>query len=113
VVDGSPQATKNGQSFKVRDEMFIGEISFILHRPASACVILPAGSTYVRWDKARLRAAMARDPQFGQALEALISRDMARKVADSIHVDSIFPSRKQDQHLIDAASGASPRTALS
>lgn len=113
VVDGTPRATKNGQSFSVRDEMFIGEISFILHRAASACVTLPAGSTYVQWNKAALRHAMARDPQFGQALEALISRDMARKVAESVHVDSIFPSVLEDDRSTGRSTGVRAVAALS
>lgn len=111
VLDGDPSATKGGRNFGIPVRHFIGEISFILGTPATACVTLPSGGTYVQWDKGPLRRALAQNEDFGKAFEALLSRDMASKVANSIQIEKDHPDRILKDPEPEAALGAVVATA--
>lgn len=86
VTRGDAAAEKSGRRFALPPMAFIGEISFVLKEPASATVTLEAGGAAIRWRRERLSAALCRSPQLERALEALIARDMARKVANGVHI---------------------------
>ncbi|MEM7544338.1 MAG: cyclic nucleotide-binding domain-containing protein [Pseudomonadota bacterium] len=116
VAEGAAVAGKEGREFNVPKNMFIGEVSFFLNRPASASVTLPAGGLYIRWTTSRLRAALRRDPMLARAFEVVVSRDMAAKFADSVHIDAL--GLAMDVPLAHAparheATGAMTRPALS
>ncbi len=81
VLSGRPVVRKAGASFEIDPLCFVGEVSWMLGTPASATVELPEGATYLAWPRVRLDRLMRRRPRAKQALEALIARDMARKVA--------------------------------
>ncbi|MFN3261734.1 MAG: hypothetical protein ACE37J_14355 [Pikeienuella sp.] len=90
VTRGKATAEKAGRRFALPAMTFIGEISFVLKEPASATVALEAGGAAIRWRRDRLAAALRRAPQLERAVEALIARDMARKVADGVHIGAGF-----------------------
>jgi CRP-like cAMP-binding protein len=81
VLDGTIGLAKAGQAFSIRPETFIGEIAFLLKRPASATVTLPEGARYISWEIGALRRLMLRAPSLAVALAAALNRDMAEKVA--------------------------------
>lgn len=97
IIEGAPMGEKDGVSFKIQPGEFVGEVGFMLGEAASATVVLPAGGLYMRWDTPKLRRMIDDRPQLARAFEALIGRDMARKVAGSIRIelverDPVLPS---------------------
>ncbi|MEL6792070.1 MAG: hypothetical protein AAFP78_01350 [Pseudomonadota bacterium] len=93
VTEGSPRATKGGREFGIPIRHFIGEISFVLGSTATATVTLADGGHYVQWERGKLRRALANSEDFKIAFEALLSRDMAAKVANSIQIERAHPER--------------------
>lgn len=83
VVSGAPKGLKDGVAFNLPGGEFVGEISFMIDGPATATVTLPEGGVYYEWRKEALRKAMDRAPGLSHAFEALIGRDLARKMATS------------------------------
>jgi hypothetical protein len=81
VLDGAIDIAKAGHNFSIRPETFIGEVAFLLKRPASATVTLAAGTRYIAWDIGALRRLMMRAPSLAVALATALNRDMAEKVA--------------------------------
>jgi hypothetical protein len=81
VIDGTITVEKAGHSFAVASPTFIGEVAFLIDRPASATVTLAAGARYVTWDMAQLRRVLLRSPALRIGLGAAFNRDMAEKVA--------------------------------
>ena len=89
VFRGSTQLIKGVTSFRIRERVFIGEIGWLMKAPASATAMLPEGGVFVSWDMQRLNAVCARRPAFRQALDLLISRDLACKVATGVQIDDL------------------------
>ena len=81
VIDGRITVEKAGHSFTIAPPAFIGEVAFLIDRPASATVTLAAGARYVSWDMAVLRKVLLRSPALRIGLGAAFNRDMAEKVA--------------------------------
>jgi hypothetical protein len=82
VLDGDIIVDKTGRKpFTVAPRTFIGEVAFLLPRPASATVTIAAGARYVSWDRAALRHLQLRAPSLAFALAAALNKDMAAKVA--------------------------------
>ncbi len=81
VLDGPVMIEKAGKHMTVEGGIFIGEVAFLLNRPASATVIVPAGARYVVWESVDLRRLLLRAPSLRIALDAALNRDMAGKVA--------------------------------
>jgi hydroxyethylthiazole kinase-like sugar kinase family protein len=84
ILQGEVDVVKHGHSFALSPHAFVGEISVIGRFPASADVFSRAGTTAVVWDRARLLALMKRDERFRTAVEALLARDMAIKLAQAV-----------------------------
>ena len=82
VIDGSVEIDKGEvPHFSMSPRHFIGEVSLILGTPASATVRAPAGARVIEWRRDELINQMDRSAKLKLAIEALIARDMARKVA--------------------------------
>lgn len=81
VLNGQTTACKRGESFKLPEKIFIGEVGYLTGDGASATTTLAAGSEILEWDVARLRRKAKRNVRFNLALDALISKDLAAKVA--------------------------------
>ena len=81
VVDGTYQVTKANHTFIMYGPTFVGEVAYLLDRPSVATTILPAGLEVVRWDASVLARNARTKPRFKLALDAVISRDLANKVA--------------------------------
>ncbi|MFK7877605.1 MAG: cyclic nucleotide-binding domain-containing protein [Paracoccaceae bacterium] len=81
VINGSIRIEKFGDTFHIRDNMFIGEVGYLTGNTASATTMLETQSDVLVWEVALLHKKSARDPRFKLALDALISLDLANKVA--------------------------------
>ncbi len=81
VIDGTVTIEKGTHVFTLAPPTFIGEVAFLIDRPASATVTLGAGTRYVTWDTAELRRLLVRSPALRIGLGAAFNRDMAAKVA--------------------------------
>ena len=83
LLKGSACARKRGHRFAMPQGIFIGEVSYMLGQPASASITVSEGSEVIAWDFQTLRSRSKR-PRFKLALEAMISRDLSRKVAEAV-----------------------------
>jgi len=81
VLNGSMLIEKFGSTGITDPQTFIGEIAFLLERPATATVKLEKGSVYFVWDSANLRQLLASKPALKTALTASMNRNLANKVA--------------------------------
>ena len=83
ILAGEVTVDKDGNRFTAGPRVFVGEISMILGTVASASVYLSKGAEIVEWDRGVLFKKMATNDGFRIAVEAVISKDMAHKVAAS------------------------------
>ncbi len=81
VVSGMPVVTKMGTSFPMAERIFVGEVAYLTGKGSAATTTVPAGAEVLEWKLDRLTEAARRKPQIKLALDAVISRDLARKVA--------------------------------
>ncbi|MEN0041615.1 MAG: hypothetical protein AAF764_09820 [Pseudomonadota bacterium] len=63
---------------------FIAEIAFITEGVASADVMIQPGTRYVRWPRATITRRMTKNASLDRALRALISYDLAAKLAGTV-----------------------------
>lgn len=84
IHSGDVEIRKGDASFLSGAGVFVGEISYLTGSRASATATLRAGGKMVRWRQADLRRLMRRKPMLEKSFHALLSHDMARKVANSI-----------------------------
>ena len=81
IIEGEIEIEKDNTRFSISPRHFIGEVSLMLGSAASASVSLKAGSKIVEWSREKLLHDMAHNVQLKSAIETLLSRDMAKKVA--------------------------------
>jgi CRP-like cAMP-binding protein len=81
VISGMPVVTKMGTSFPMAERIFVGEVAYLTGKGSAATTTLPKGAEVLEWDLGKLSRAAARRPHIKLALDAVISRDLARKVA--------------------------------
>ena len=83
VLDGSMTIEKGGQRWPSEAQTFIGEIAFLLARPATATVTLEAGTFYFVWDAEDLHRLLRGSPALNTALSAIMNKKLAQKVASA------------------------------
>ena len=81
VIDGAVDVEKSGSRFAIPDGIFVGEVAYLTGNCASASTYLARDSDVLEWDVATLKQRAARDPKFRLAMDAMISVDLAGKVA--------------------------------
>ena len=54
--------------------------------------VAPRGVRYVEWDAEALRALSAKQPALGNALNALLTRDLAEKLTASYRPEGALPA---------------------
>ena len=84
VLSGKLSASKKKQHFELPARIFVGEVAYMMGEKASATTKLEKGAEVLRWDIKELRSKSAKNDRFRLALEALISSDLARKVAAAV-----------------------------
>lgn len=83
VASGNMILLKDGANSEIGPGYFVGEISYLIDGPASADVIAPKGTEYIRWDRSKLAKQTKGSPAISNALVALFNRDIAAKLAVS------------------------------
>jgi len=81
IIKGIPTVTKMGTSFPMAERIFVGEVAYLTGKGSAATTSVRAGTEVLSWDLSRLRKSTARTPRLKLALDAVISQDLARKVA--------------------------------
>ncbi|WP_420860782.1 cyclic nucleotide-binding domain-containing protein [Algirhabdus cladophorae] len=84
VISGTMTIDKLNNQFRMPAEVFVGEVAYLTNRPATATTYLPEGAEVLEWDVQALRRKASRKPRFKMALEAMISQDLAQKVAVAV-----------------------------
>lgn len=84
VVSGKIEIEKHGEVFAMPAGVFVGEVAYLTGRVSSATTRLKKGAEMLVWDPARLRRRADRAARFKLALEAMISKDLALKVAFAV-----------------------------
>jgi hypothetical protein len=83
ILDGTMTIEKGGQRWPSESQTFIGEIAFLLARPATATVTLEAGTVYFVWDAEPLHRLLRGSPALNTALSAIMNKKLAQKVASA------------------------------
>lgn len=83
VISGLVDVRKQGGGFHMRSGNFVGEVAFLTNNKASATVVVAEEGELLCWDVNHLLARAERDVRFRLALDAIISLDLARKVAQA------------------------------
>lgn len=104
VTDGKVTIEKGGHRMVSEAKTFIGEIAFLLSRPATATVTLEPGCHYCVWDSKTLHNVVNGNSALKTALSAAMNRKLAEKVAQAgVLSDAIGDTLK-------AADAAAPKT---
>ena len=83
VLQGPLQLTKAGRQAAIEPRLFIGELAFLRQRPATASVSAGEGAHYISWDHDDLKKLLEKDSDLNNALQQILGRDMAEKMANS------------------------------
>jgi hypothetical protein len=88
VVKGTFLVQKGNARFNVPGPTFIGEVAYLGDTPSAATTTIPEGVEIVVWSRATLRRSIRASPRLKLALDALISRDLAKKVSLAVSPDA-------------------------
>ncbi len=83
ILEGKMTIEKGGQRWPSESQTFIGEIAFLLARPATATVTLETGTVYFVWDAPPLHRLLRASPALDTALSSIMNKKLAQKVADA------------------------------
>ncbi|KPP94364.1 hypothetical protein SAMN04515621_1731 [Erythrobacter sp. HL-111] len=103
VFEGIISVQKGERLFRLPQDNFVGEIAFVLKRKTTATTVAPPGVRYVEWDADALRRLGRRHPNLGNALNALLTRDLARKLTASYRPEDALPPTRETVELLEAA----------
>jgi hypothetical protein len=82
VYDGTATIHLDGKPITyLRDNSFIGEMSFLTGNPASATVKAATPMRLITWRKSELYDLMAKEPELKAGLQTLFSYDLAGKLS--------------------------------
>jgi CRP-like cAMP-binding protein len=81
VINGDFSVTKGGHDFAMHGPTFVGEVAYLLGKNSVATTVLPAGTEVLEWSFDDLAKRARKTPRFKLALDAMISKDLAGKVA--------------------------------
>jgi len=110
VIDGKMTIAKGGHRTVSEAKTFVGEIAFLLARPATATVTLEAACHYCVWDSKTLHAVLNSNPALRTALSAAMNRKLAEKVAQAGVLTDITGN---DLKLPAKPKGIAPRSSSS
>ena len=103
VFDGIVSVEKNGRQFRLPEGNFLGEVAYVLNRKITTTSVAPQGVRYVEWDADALRALSLKYPALGNALNALLTRDLAKKLRESYRPDDAMPATEESIELLENA----------
>ncbi|MBM1221054.1 cyclic nucleotide-binding domain-containing protein [Ponticoccus sp. SC2-23] len=91
VLSGRISAEKLGERFLIPSGVFVGEVAYLTGRPSSATITVDKGAEVISWSIEALARQTRRNPRARLALEALISTDLAAKVALAVAPKNLPP----------------------
>ncbi len=91
IFDGAVMVEKGAHSFTLPHGNFVGEVAFVLQKDATATTTAMPGTRYIAWDETALRELGTKYPALGNALNALLTRDLANKLTDSYRPEDALP----------------------
>lgn len=92
IFDGVIDVEKGANSFRLPAGNFVGEVAYVLNGNATATTTATAGVRYVEWDVQALHALGRKHPALGNALNALLTRDLAGKLKESYRPSGALPA---------------------
>lgn len=106
IFEGVISVEKHGRRFRLPAGNFVGEVAYVLNRRTTTTTVAPRGVRYVEWDADALRRLSAQRPLLGNALNALLSRDLAKKLNSSYRPDDALPPTKASVELLETLEPA-------
>ena len=103
VFEGIISVEKHGRQFRLPEGNFVGEVAYVLNRKTTTTSVAPQGVRYVEWDADALRALSRKYPALGNALNALLTRDLAKKLNTSYRPDDAMPATPESRELLEMA----------
>jgi CRP-like cAMP-binding protein len=104
VFEGIVSVEKKGRQFRLPEGNFVGEVAYVLNRKTTTTSVAPQGVRYVEWDAQELRQLSRKHPNLGNALSALLTRDLAHKLNASYRPDDALPPSKETAQLLEAVN---------
>ena len=84
IVSGEARVERNGRTIgTVRCGDFLGEMSYLTDKPATASVITTEPTRYLSFDRKILRGHLEKNPEVRHALEAGFNRNLVDKLSKS------------------------------
>ena len=81
IVEGEVEISKDERKFAIMAPLFIGEVAFLRHTPASATVRVKPGALHISWSCAELSRAQLKYHNLHAELSAMLNVDLADKLA--------------------------------
>ena len=103
VERGSVTFRKAGRAAVVDGPRFVGDVAFVTGGIACDDAWIAPGSRVVTWPASTLRRRIAAEPALDRALHALLTRDMAEKIARSVELPQ---ERRPANDRVAVAPGA-------
>ncbi|MDY7097081.1 MAG: cyclic nucleotide-binding domain-containing protein [Pseudomonadota bacterium] len=106
VFEGTISVQKRDRQFRLPEGNFVGEVAYVLERRTTATTVAPQGVRYVEWDSEALRRLARKHESLRISLNALLTRDLARKLATSFRPpDDALPATQESRELLENAEG--------
>ena len=81
LLEGQALVERDGRVIEVGGGVFLGEIAFLLDRPATATVRISNGGRYICWKSNQLQHLLGRNDRIDRVFRSLFNRDLAQKIA--------------------------------
>jgi CRP-like cAMP-binding protein len=81
IIDGEALITRDDKKFLVGPNVFIGELAYLIKKPATATVKLTEKVVGISWKTSSLTKLLASNPQMKIAFDGLLNQDLAAKLA--------------------------------
>ncbi|MGB7418162.1 MAG: cyclic nucleotide-binding domain-containing protein [Erythrobacter sp.] len=105
IFEGIVSVEKHGRRFRLPAGNFVGEVAYVLGRKTTTTVVAPRGVCYVEWNAEALRRLSVKRPALGNALNALLTRDLAQKLTASYRPDDAMPATRETVALLEGVEG--------
>lgn len=92
IFEGVIAVEKGNHKFRLPQGNFVGEVAYVLGGGATATTMAGPGVRYVQWDRAALKRMEEKHPAIGNALNALLTRDLAKKLTESFRPEDALPA---------------------
>ena len=81
IIDGEALIARDDKKFIVGPSVFIGELAYLIKKPATATVKLTDKVVGISWKTSSLIKLLASNPQMKIAFDGLLNQDLAAKLA--------------------------------